>query len=167
MNAPIDVDVSASIWSVVSAPTAVVDKLADSKAAAQSETDKSAFRAFVQREVRWSSLEETISGALVKNFTAEEIRALTEYQSSPAGKAFSEKYPAYLAEVGPRLQAEILRALSAAYGWAYFKPEEKALYRLDPSVSGSYVGRYRLGSGAVLDAASAACTSTAAAWPRE
>jgi CubicO group peptidase (beta-lactamase class C family) len=52
---------------------------------------------------------------------------------------------------GEPLIDEILRALSAAYGWAYFKPEEKPLYRLDPSVSGSYVGRYRLGSGAVLE----------------
>lgn len=92
---------------------ALVDKLADNNAAAQPQLDKDSFRAFVQREVRWSSLEETILGALVKNFTAMEIRTLTEFQSSPAGKTFIEKYPVYLAEVGPPIQAEIRRALTA------------------------------------------------------
>lgn len=92
---------------------ALVDKLAESNAAVQPEMNKDEFRAFVQREVRWSSLEQTIMGALVKNFTAAEIRTLAEFQNSLAGKAFIEKYPSYLAQVSPPIQAEIRRALTA------------------------------------------------------
>ncbi len=92
---------------------ALVDKLADNNAAARPKTDKDAFRAFVQREVSWSSLEETIRGALVKNFTAAEIRTLADFQNSLAGKTFIEKYPTYQAEVGPPVQAEIQRVLAA------------------------------------------------------
>jgi rhodanese-related sulfurtransferase len=92
---------------------ALVDDLADNNVAARPRMDKDSFRAFVRREIRWSTLEETIIGALAKNFTASEIRTLTEFQNSPAGKSFIEKFPAYQAEVGPPLQAEIQRVLSA------------------------------------------------------
>ena len=54
---------------------------------------------------------------------------------------------------GDLLIGEILRALSAAYGWAYFKPEEKPLYRLDAAVINDYVGRYRLGPEEILEVA--------------
>lgn len=92
---------------------ALVDDLADNNAAARPRLDKESFRAFVRSEIRWSTLEETIIGALAKNFTASEIRTLAEFQNSPAGKSFIEKYPAYQAEVGPPLQAEIRRVLAA------------------------------------------------------
>jgi CubicO group peptidase (beta-lactamase class C family) len=39
---------------------------------------------------------------------------------------------------------EILRAVSAAYEWPDFRPEERPLYRLDPSIYEQYVGRYRV-----------------------
>ncbi len=42
------------------------------------------------------------------------------------------------------LADEILRAVSAAYGWPDFKPEERPLCRLDPSIYEQYVGRYRV-----------------------
>jgi CubicO group peptidase (beta-lactamase class C family) len=54
---------------------------------------------------------------------------------------------------GEFLIGEVFRALSAAYGWAYFKPEEKPLYRLDPAVVAGYAGRYRLATGEILDVA--------------
>lgn len=51
------------------------------------------------------------------------------------------------------LADEVLRALSAAYGWPDFKPLEKTPYRLDPSIYGQYVGRYEVGPGYALDIA--------------
>lgn len=56
---------------------------------------------------------------------------------------------------GEFLVGEILRALSAAYGWAYFIPEEKPLYRIDAAIIADYVGRYRLGPDSVLEVAAA------------
>jgi CubicO group peptidase (beta-lactamase class C family) len=45
---------------------------------------------------------------------------------------------------GGLLSDEILRAVSAAYGWAHFVPAEKTLFRLDPSIYDQYVGRYEV-----------------------
>ena len=52
---------------------------------------------------------------------------------------------------GGLLIDEILRAVSAAYGWGRFKPEEKPLFRLDPTVYQDYVGLYEVTSDYHLD----------------
>jgi len=52
---------------------------------------------------------------------------------------------------GGLLTEEILRAVSAAYGWGLFKPEEKSLFRLDSSVYQDYVGIYEVASDYHLD----------------
>jgi CubicO group peptidase (beta-lactamase class C family) len=45
---------------------------------------------------------------------------------------------------GGLLTDEILRAVAAAYQWPYFAPEEKTLFRLDPSIIEQYVGSYQV-----------------------
>ena len=52
---------------------------------------------------------------------------------------------------GGLLTEEILRAVSAAYGWGLFKPEEKSLFRLDPSAYRDYVGLYEVAPDYHLD----------------
>lgn len=54
---------------------------------------------------------------------------------------------------GMLLVEEILRALSAAYEWPHFKPQEKPLFRLDPSIIRQYVGRYEVSPDYVLNVA--------------
>ena len=54
---------------------------------------------------------------------------------------------------GLLLTDEILRALSAVYEWPDFKPLERTLYRLDPSIYGQYVGRYEVNPDYHLDVA--------------
>lgn len=92
---------------------AIVDSLAEEKAAIVSGLDKNAFRAFILREMRWSSLEDSMASALAKNFTTPEIRALADFQNSPVGKSLLGKYSSYQADIGPAIQAEIQRALAA------------------------------------------------------
>ncbi len=50
-------------------------------------------------------------------------------------------------DAGGKLDGEILRAISAAYDWPDFKPKEKALVRLDPSVLDRYAGKYEVEPG--------------------
>jgi hypothetical protein len=52
---------------------------------------------------------------------------------------------------GLLLADEILRALAEVYGWPDFKPVEKTLYRLDPSIYPGYVGRYEVTPEYALD----------------
>jgi len=54
-------------------------------------------------------------------------------------------------ENGGVLIEEILHGLSAIYGWPDYKPEEKPLYRLDPSIYAQYVGRYQVNNDYFLD----------------
>ncbi len=54
---------------------------------------------------------------------------------------------------GMLLVEEILRAISAAYVWPHFKPQEKPLYRLDPSIIRQYAGRYEVNPDYVLNVA--------------
>lgn len=49
------------------------------------------------------------------------------------------------------LTEEIMRAISAVYGWPDFKPQEKTLFRLDPSIYQQYVGRYEISPDYQLD----------------
>ncbi len=52
---------------------------------------------------------------------------------------------------GGLLADELLRAVSAAYAWPDYKPEEKPLFRLDPSTYAQYVGRYEIAPDYALD----------------
>ncbi len=54
---------------------------------------------------------------------------------------------------GAYLIDEILRGVSAAYEWPHFQPEEKTLYRLEPSVYAQYVGKYEINPEYILDVA--------------
>jgi len=55
------------------------------------------------------------------------------------------------ADAGGRLATEILRTIAAEYGWpGYPGPREKTLALIDPSMLGSYAGRYELRPGRVV-----------------
>ena len=56
-------------------------------------------------------------------------------------------------ENGALLIEEVLRAVSAAYEWPDFKPLERPLFRLDPSIYQQYVGRYQVTPDYALDVA--------------
>jgi len=47
-------------------------------------------------------------------------------------------------ENGTLLIQEILGALSEAYSWAHFRPEEKEVLKLDPATYQAYAGRYEV-----------------------
>ena len=46
-----------------------------------------------------------------KNFTTEEIKALTRFCASPEGASIMKKYGAYMADVMPEVQSRIMTIL--------------------------------------------------------
>ncbi len=52
---------------------------------------------------------------------------------------------------GGLLADEVLRSVSAAYAWPDYRPEEKPLFRLDPSIYAQYLGRYEVSPDYALD----------------
>jgi hypothetical protein len=49
------------------------------------------------------------------------------------------------AELGAQLGFEILRSISAEYGWPDFRPKERVISKIDPGNYDDYVGEYDLG----------------------
>ncbi|MCX5891058.1 MAG: DUF2059 domain-containing protein [Deltaproteobacteria bacterium] len=62
--------------------------------------------------------------ALVKQFTANELKAMTAFYSSPEGKSIRQKLGPYMAEVMPQVYQEVAKAMKAAEPQA--APESKA-----------------------------------------
>ena len=48
-------------------------------------------------------------------------------------------------ETGAQLGFEILRSISAEYGWPDFRPKERVVSKIDPAAYDDYVGEYNLG----------------------
>jgi len=48
-------------------------------------------------------------------------------------------------ENGAQLALEILRGISAEYGWPDYRPRERVISKIDPAIYGDYVGEYDLG----------------------
>ena len=47
---------------------------------------------------------------MVKHFTTEELKALADFYGSPVGKSAMQKFGAYMADIMPVMQAEIMKA---------------------------------------------------------
>lgn len=57
-----------------------------------------------------AAVEQAMKKALVKTFTAEELKALSDFYGSPIGKSAMKKMGAYSADIMPVIQEEILKA---------------------------------------------------------
>ncbi len=58
------------------------------------------------------ALTKAMTDAMVKHFTTEELKALADFYGSPIGKSAMQKFGAYMADVMPALQAEVMKAQS-------------------------------------------------------
>jgi len=87
--------------------------IADSirRLAAQMPEDKRRqFEEVMTRLTRRDSINNVTRDSLVKHFTVREIEALTRFYGSLEGQSILKKFSAYMADVAPAIQSEILRA---------------------------------------------------------
>lgn len=61
--------------------------------------------------VEADTLETAMRRSMVRHFSAAELRALAAFYGSPAGRSVMDKMPAYMADVMPVVQQEVLRAM--------------------------------------------------------
>ena len=52
--------------------------------------------------------------AMIKNYTADELKALADFYGSPAGRSATKKQGSYMVDVMPRIQEEVVKAVSKA-----------------------------------------------------
>src|SRR6202008_2496045 len=94
----------------VSPPKALFEDMADKMSANIPADQRDQFKKLMTTEVDIAALSKAMIDAMVKNFTTEELKALADFYSSPVGKSAMQKFGAYMADLMPILQAEILKA---------------------------------------------------------
>lgn len=91
-------------------PKAVFGDIADKMAANLPPDQREQFKRVMTTELDVAALTKAMTDSMVKNFTTEELKALADFYGSPVGKSAMQKFGAYMADLMPILQAEILKA---------------------------------------------------------
>jgi len=84
--------------------------MADKMAGNLSPNQREQFKQMRTAELDIPALTKAMTDAMVKHFTTEELKALADFYGSPVGKSAMQKFGAYIANVIPRMQAEIMKA---------------------------------------------------------
>ncbi len=72
------------------------------------------FKDLLTKNVDIAALEKETKEAMVKHFTADELKALADFYGSLVGKSVMKKFGMYMAEVMPAIQAEMIKAQTKA-----------------------------------------------------
>src|SRR4051812_2675148 len=96
----------------VSPPKALFEDMADKMAANIPADQREQFKKVMTTDVDIPALSKAMIEAMVKNFTTDELKALADFYGSPVGKSAMQKFGAYMADIMPVVQAEIMKAAS-------------------------------------------------------
>lgn len=77
-------------------------------------SQRQAFKELITKHLDIEALTKTMKDAMVIHFTADELKALADFYGSPAGKSSMKKFGAYMADVMPSVQAEVVKANAKA-----------------------------------------------------
>jgi len=94
----------------VSPPKALFEDMADKMSASLPADQREQFKKLMTTQVDIAALSKAMTDAMVKNFTTEELKALADFYGSPVGKSAMQKFGAYMADIMPVVQAEIMKA---------------------------------------------------------
>ena len=72
------------------------------------------FKQMMTKDLDIAALSKAMTDAMVKHFTTEELKALADFYGSPVGKSAMQKFGAYMADLMPAMQAEIMKAQAKA-----------------------------------------------------
>jgi hypothetical protein len=75
---------------------------------------RQAFKDLMTKHLDVTALTKTMRDALVKHFSADELKALADFYGSEVGKSAMKKFSVYMADVMPSIQAEMMKAQSKA-----------------------------------------------------
>ncbi len=72
------------------------------------------FKKSMAKHLDMAVITKTLTEAMVKHFTADELKALADFYGSPVGQSAMKKFGAYMADAMPAVQAEVLKAQGKA-----------------------------------------------------
>lgn len=91
-------------------PKALFEDMADKMAANLPPDQREQFKRMMTSDLDIAALTKAMTDSMVKHFTTEELKALADFYSSPVGKSAMQKFGAYMADIMPAMQAEIIKA---------------------------------------------------------
>ena len=94
----------------VSSPKTLFEDMADKMAANFPPDQREQFKRVMTKEVDIAALSKAMIDSMVKHFTTDELKALADFYGSPVGKSAMQKFGAYMADIMPVMQAEIIKA---------------------------------------------------------
>jgi hypothetical protein len=94
-------------------PKAVIGDMAAQMATSLPPDERSAFQSVLGR-IDMEAITKLMKEAMIKNFTADELKALADFYGSPAGRSATKKQGRYMLDIMPGLQQEVEKAFSKA-----------------------------------------------------
>jgi hypothetical protein len=95
-------------------PKAMFADLAEKASMNVPPADREKFKQMMTSALDIDALTKAMTDAMVKNFTTDELKALADFYGSRVGKSAMSKFGAYMAEVMPAIQAEMIKAQTKA-----------------------------------------------------
>lgn len=77
-------------------------------------SQRQAFKDLITKHLDIEALTKTMKDTMIKHFTADELKALADFYGSAEGKSSMRKFGAYMADVMPSVQAEMVKAIAKA-----------------------------------------------------
>jgi hypothetical protein len=93
-----------------SPPKAMFEDVAEKMAANLPADQRDQFKRLMTTQLDIPASSKAMMDAMVKNFTTDELKALADFYGSPIGKSAMQKFGAYMADVMPVVQGEIMKA---------------------------------------------------------
>jgi hypothetical protein len=91
-------------------PNALFEDIADKMAANLPPDQRDQFKRMMTTQLDVAALTKAMTDAMVKHFTTEELKAFADFYGSAVGKSAMQKFGAYMADIMPATQAEIMKA---------------------------------------------------------
>jgi hypothetical protein len=91
-------------------PKALFEDMADKMAANLPPDQREQFKKLMTSQLDIAALTKAMIDSMVKHFTTEELKALADFYGSPVGKSAMQKFGAYMADIMPAMEAEIMKA---------------------------------------------------------
>jgi hypothetical protein len=91
-------------------PKALFEDMADKMATNLPADQRQQFKQMMTKDLDIAALSKAMTDAMVKHFTTEELKALADFYGSPVGKSAMQKFGAYMADLMPIIQTEMMKA---------------------------------------------------------
>ena len=95
-------------------PKEMMADMAEQMAKNLPQDQRDAFKDLLIKHLDIDALTKAIKEAMIKNFTADELKALADFYGSPVGKSAMKKFGTYMADVMPSIQTEMMKAQESA-----------------------------------------------------